>query len=79
MFFVFLDFLYMFPASFNLLVKLEGLGIFPLDAARNSTRFGATNPSRALTAVQFRLATVSLQLFGISGACLYMLSGILFF
>ena len=33
-----------------------------MDPARNSTRFGATNASRALTAVQFRLATVSLQL-----------------
>ena len=60
---VYREFFYIcFPAFLNLLVNLEGLGVFPLDAARNSTRFGATNASRALTAVQFRLATVSLQL-----------------
>ena len=59
-----------------LLVNLGGLGVFPLDPPRNSTRFAAANASSALTAVRFRLATVSLQLFGISGACLYMLAGI---
>ena len=43
---------------FNLLVDLEGLGVFPLDAARNSIRFAATSASRARTAARFRLATV---------------------
>ena len=47
-----------------LLIYLGVLGVVPLDAARNSTRFGATNASRALTAVQFRLATVSLLVLG---------------
>ena len=37
------------------------LGVFPLDLPRNSTHIAATNASRALTAVQFRLATLSLQ------------------
>ena len=41
-----------------LLVNLGGLGVFPLDPPRNSTRFAAANASRALTAVRFRLATV---------------------
>ena len=51
-----------FPAFFFLFVNLEGLGVFPLDAVRNSKRFGATNASRALTAVDFRLSNVFLQL-----------------
>ena len=51
-------------AIFDFFNIFGGLGVFPLDAPRNSTRFGATNASRALTAVQFRLATVSLLVLG---------------
>ena len=54
--------LYMFSVFLICLGNLGGLRVFPLDSARNSTHFAATNASRALTAVQFRLATVSLQL-----------------
>ena len=37
----------------------QGLGVFPLDSPRNSIHVAATNASRALTTVQFRLATLS--------------------
>ena len=61
---MFLDF-WTFAAIFDFFnIFMGGLGVFPLDAPRNSTRFGATNASRALTAVQFRLATVALLVLG---------------
>ena len=52
-------------AIFVLLANSGGLGIFPLDSARNSTHFAATNASRALTTVPFG---TKYQVLGILGA-----------
>ena len=39
----------------------RGPGVCPLASPRNSIHFAPTNAPRALTAVRFRLATLSLQ------------------